>query len=206
MSFAGAVGAAPRRRITSQWWHQGPTRHPLTSCADPTRSAGRYHRPGGPGVRYASSQEQAAWAELFRHFIEVGIDPFEVRRRVGRVTVNLDVLDLTDQQLRERLGINESDLVSDDYTITRDLAEAAQKAGLDAISAPAAALPGRQTLAVFARALPKVHAERSEVRQPSPRLVDLLPVIRPHERVPDAIRRMLRTMAKAGAEAVRRRA
>lgn len=205
MNFADAVAAAPRRRITGQWWHQGPTRQPLTSCADPARGAGRYHRRGEPGVWYASGQEQAAWAELFRHFVDVGIDPFEVRRRVGRVAVDLDVLDLTDQEVRAHLDIHESDLLSDDYTITQELAAAAQDARFDAILAPAAALPGRQTLAVFARALPKVRAERSEIRQPPPRLADLLPLIRPHERVPDTIRRMFRTMAEAGAEAIRRR-
>jgi hypothetical protein len=140
-----------------------------------------------------------------RHFVDVGIDPFEVRRRVGRVAVDLDVLDLTDQEVRAHLDIHESDLLSDDNTITQELAAAAQDARFDAILAPAAALPGRQTLAVFARALPKVHAERSEIRQPPPRLADLLPLIRPHERVPDTIRRMFRTMAEAGAEAIRRR-
>lgn len=205
MSLAEAVAVAPRRRVTGNWWHQGPTRHPLTSCAGPAGGPGRYHRQGEPGVWYASNQEQAAWAELFRHFNADGVDPFEVRRRVGRVVVDLDVLDLTDRQIRGRLGIDEDDLLGDDYTITQELAAAARDADFDAILAPATALPGRQTLAVFARALPKVYAERSEIRQPPPRLADLLPLIRPHERVPDAIRRALRTIAGAGAKAIRRR-
>lgn len=205
MNLADAVATAPRRTITGHWWHQGPTRHPLTSCADPARGPGRYHQPGEPGVWYASSQEQAAWAELFRHFVDDGIDPFELRRRVGRVTVDLDVLDLTEVQVRDHLGIGESDLLSDDYTATQALATAARDAGFDGILAPSAALPGRQTLVVFIHALPKVHAEGSEIRQPPPRLADLLPLIRPHERVPDAIRRAYRTLATAGAEAIRRR-
>lgn len=90
MNLAEAVATAPRRQISGRFWHQGPTRHPLTSCADPARGPGRYHRTGEPGVWYASSQEQAAWAELFRHFVHDGIDPFEVRRRVGRVYVALE--------------------------------------------------------------------------------------------------------------------
>ncbi len=94
MNLAEAVAAAPRRQISGRFWHQGPTRHPLTSCADPARGPGRYHRAGEPGVWYGSSQEQAAWAELFRHFVDEGVDPFEVRRRVGRVFVALEVLDL----------------------------------------------------------------------------------------------------------------
>ncbi len=205
MSVADAVASAPRRRVAGNWWHQGPTRHPLTSCADPARGPGRYHRAGEPGVWYASNQEQAAWAELFRHFIDDGVDPFEVRRRIGRATVDLDVLDLTDWQVRDHVGVDEGDLLSDDYTTTQALAAAARGAGFDGVLAPAAALPGRQTLAVFVHALPKVKAERSAIRRPPPRLADLLPLIRPHERVPDAIRRAYRIIAAAGAEALRRR-
>ncbi len=205
MSPADAVATAPRRHLTGSWWHQGPTRHPLTSCADPARGPGRYHRQGEPGVWYASSQEQGAWAELFRHFVDDGIDPFELRRRVGRVSVDLDVLDLTNPAVREHLAIDENDLLTDDYTITQELAAAARGAGFDGVLAPAAGLPGRQTLAVFTSALREVRAERSEIRQPPPRMADLLPLIRPHERVPDAIRRAYRTIAGARAQAIRQR-
>jgi RES domain len=157
-------------------------------------------------VWYASSREQGAWAELFRHFVDEGVDPFEVRRRVGRVSVDLEVLDLTDEATRSHLGVSEADLVSDDCTVTRDIATAARDAGFDAVLAPAAALAGCKTLAVFAHALPaKVAAERSEVRQPPPRLADLLPRIRPHEDVPDVVRRLLITLGNFGAEAIRRR-
>jgi hypothetical protein len=157
-------------------------------------------------VWYASSQEQGAWAELFRHFLDDGVDPFEVRRRVGRVSVDLEVLDLTDEATRSHLGVSEADLVSEDCTLTRGIAAAARNAGFDAVLAPAAALPGCETLAVFAHALPaKVTAERSGVRQPPPRLADLLPRIRPHEDVPATVRRLLITLGKLGAEAIRRR-
>lgn len=203
MNLALAVANAPRRQISGRFWHQGPTRHPLTSCADPARGPGRYHRTGEPGVWYASSQEQAAWAELFRHFVEDGIDPFELRRRVGRVFVALVVLDLTDVAVRTHLGIDEADLVGDNYSTTQAIATAARNAGFHAILAPAAALPDRETLAVFVHALPSVQAERSEIRQPPPRLADLLPLIRPHERVPDAVLRLYRTLAGSGAEAIR---
>jgi hypothetical protein len=88
---------------------------------------------------------------------------------------------------------------------TQTIACAARDAGFDAVLAPAAALPGSEALAVFAHALPHVTAERSEVRQPPPRLADLLPLIRPHEDVPDTVRRLLITLERAGAEAIRRR-
>ncbi|HMM48870.1 MAG TPA: RES family NAD+ phosphorylase [Miltoncostaeaceae bacterium] len=205
MSDAYAVSTALRRRLTGNWWHQGPTRHPLLFCADPARGPGRYHRQGGPGVWYASNQEQAAWAELLRHFADAGVDPFELRRRIGRVSVDLDVLDLTNPTVRKHLAVDQKNLLTDDYTITQELAAGARDADFDGILAPAAGLPIRQTLAVFAGALSKVHAERSEIRQPPPRLADLLPLIHPHERVPDVIRRTYRTIAGAGAEAIRRR-
>ena len=205
MSLSDAVASAPRRRLTGNYWHQGGTRHQLVSCADPAAGPGRYHRSGEPGVWYASNREQGAWAELFRHFVDDGVDPFEVRRRVGRVSVDLQVLDLTDETTRWHLGVTDADLVSDDVALTQLIATAAREAGFDAVLAPAAALPGCETLAVFAHALPGVTAERSEVRQPPPRLADLLPLLRPHEDVPDAVRRLLITLANLGAEAIRRR-
>jgi RES domain-containing protein len=200
-----AVATAPRRKLTGNFWHQGPVRHLLTSCADPARGPGRYHRPGESGVWYASNREQGAWAELFRHFVDEGVDPFEIRRRVGRVSVDLQVLDLTDKKTRSHLNVDEAELVSDDYAATQAIATAARGAGFDAVLAPAAALPGCQTLAVFVHALPNVDAQRSEVRQPPPRLADLLVLIRPHENVPDAVRRLLMTLKHAGSEAIRRR-
>jgi hypothetical protein len=71
---ASAVAAAPRRTLKGTFWHQGPTRHALVSCIPISTTWGRYHRPGAPGVWYASSREQGAWAELFRHFTDEGID------------------------------------------------------------------------------------------------------------------------------------
>lgn len=106
MKLADAIATAPRRTLKGTYWHQGPTRHPVTSCADPARGPGRYHRTGEPGVWYASNKEQGAWAELFRHFVDDGVDPFEVRRRVGRVAVTLQVLDLTDERTRSHLGVD----------------------------------------------------------------------------------------------------
>ena len=36
-------------------------------------------RRGAHAAWYASDQEQAAWAELFRHFLDAGVSPFEVQ-------------------------------------------------------------------------------------------------------------------------------
>jgi len=205
VTLADAVATARRRTATGKFWPEGSTRHPLVSCLDPAAGPGRYHRTGELGVWYASSRELGAWAELFRHFVDQGIDPFEIRRRVGRVVVDLQVLDLTDEETRSHLGVDETDLVSEDYVMGQAIAAAARNAGFDAVLAPAAALPGCQTLAVFVHALSTVDAERSEVRQPPPRLADLLAVIRSHESVPNAVRRLLKTLEGIGAEEIRRR-
>lgn len=141
----------------------------MRSFADPASTDGRYHRRQGPGVWYASDQEQAAWAELFRHFTEEGVDPFEVRRRVGRVVVEgLEVLDLTSEQVRATLGLTLEDLVGDDYQRTQAVTAAAANAGYQGILAPSAALDGRRTLVVFAAGVPQLKPGRSRVRQAPP--------------------------------------
>lgn len=173
MKLADAIATAPRRTLKGTYWHQGPTRHPVTSCADPARGPGRYHRTGEPGVWYASNKEQGAWAELFRHFVDDGVDPFEVRRRVGRVAVTLQVLDLTDERTRSHLGVDETDLLSDDYTTTQAIA-AARDANFDAVLAPAAAPRLSNTCRVRSRtAQHRARAIRgpstaSAARQPTP--------------------------------------
>lgn len=162
---------------------------------------GRYHRQGGPGVWYASNSEAGAWAELFRHFSAEGIDPFELQRRVGSVTVELVVLDLTDEEVRASLGVTEADLVSDDYTLTQLVADAARTAGFDGILAPGAALGDTRTLAVFAYALDKVSSAGSTVAQPPEWLAELLPGVRAHPDVPESVREMIAEIA----ERIRRR-
>lgn len=178
----------------------------MTSFADPALSNGRYHRVGGVGVWYASDQEQASWAELMRHFVDDGVDPFELRRRVGRVKVDgLRVLDLTDPSVRAAVGLEEADLLGDDYTKTQAVASAAAAAGFGGMLAPSAALPGRRTLVVFAAGESAITAEWSSVRQPPPRVADLLHTIRVRADMPAAVRSLLARLAAAGSDAIRRR-
>ena len=203
MSTVAGVGS---RTISGQFWHQGATGRALTSFADPAVSDGRYHRAGGAGVWYASDQEQGCWAELMRHFLDGGVDPFEVLRRVGRVRVDaLQVLDLTDDPACAALGLTPADLTGEDYTRTQGVAAAAAAAGFGGLLAPSAALPRRRTLVVFAAGASTVTAETSQVRQPPPRLADLLRVIRLRHDMPTAVRDLLASMATAGSNAVRHR-
>jgi len=141
-----------------------------------------------------------------RHFLDDGVDPFEVRRRVGRVKVDrLQVLDLTDPAVRAAVGLEESELLGDDYTKTQAVAAAAAAAGFGGLLAPSAALPRRLTLVAFASGMSAVTAEWSAVRQPPPRLADLLHTVRVRADMPFAVRDLLARLAVAGSDAVRRR-
>jgi RES domain-containing protein len=144
------------RRLAGSVWHQCSPKRSLPDVADPAVTSGRYHRLGGAGVWYASSNEYSAWAELFRHHEAGGVSPLEVIRRIGRVPIKrLRVLDLTDARVRDAFGVSDGELISDNLTHCREIAQYGQKAGYDAIFAPSAALEGQRTLAVFAFAMQK---------------------------------------------------
>ena len=202
----GAVASCPRRLLTGRFWHQGPTRWPLLGITSPATASGRYHQVGGPGVWYASSQEQVAWAELFRHFLDEGVDPFEVRRRVGPVSVeDLVVLDLTDTAVLRKLGISADQLTDDAVALTQQIAAEAHAVGFEGVLAPSVALPGRRTLVVFPAGLAKLAAGRDRVTSPPPRLADLLHLVRPAPDVPTSVRALLSWLYAHGSEAIRRR-
>jgi hypothetical protein len=124
--------------------HRSPT-HP--------HAEGRYHRVGGVPTWYGSRTERGAWAELFRHFLDDGVSPFEIRRRVGRVDAQVIALDLTSKRILDALDVSVDELITDDLTVCQDLAELAIEAGFDAIHGPAAPLERERTLAVFGIAI-----------------------------------------------------
>jgi RES domain-containing protein len=158
------------RRLAGSVWHQCSPKRGLLDVADPAVTSGRYHRLGGAGVWYASSSENSAWAELFRHHEAGGVSPLEVIRRIGRVRIKrLGVLDLTDARVRDAFGVSEGELISDNLTHCQEIAQYAQKAGYDEILAPSAALEGQRTLAVFAFAMQRTAEQSSRVGRPSAR-------------------------------------
>lgn len=171
------------RIITRLVWRQTRPRNALLDFESPSRYEGRYNPVGDPGVWYASSTERGAWAELFRHWEHEEISPFELRRRVGRAKViEPAVLDLTDPEVRDQMGVTGEELVSDDLRRCQELATEAREAGFDGILAPSAALDGEITLAVFGSAMAKVEAEHSRVQRPPIRMIRVLERIR----LPDA--------------------
>jgi RES domain len=144
--------------------------------------------------------ERGAWAELFRHWGQDEVSPFEVRRRVGRVRVeDLRVLDLTDPEVRERLDVAVDDVVGDDWVVAKSLADRARELGFEGVLAPSGALPGELTLVVFAHAMHKVTAEHSRTHSPPIRMVDVLNRIRLPEHPAEGVERLyeaLRLLAR----------
>jgi len=198
----------PVRVLNRQFWHQGAAGRELLSFVDPARWNGRYTTAGGSGAWYGSSTERGAWAELFRHHLDDELSPFEIRRRVGRVSVStLRVLDLTDGTVCARLGLTEAALIADDTTTCRQVAALAQAAGLDGVLAPAAALPGGTTLVVFTAAMndsAKVAADHSRVQAPPVSLLQILHRIRSVPEAPAAVRALFARLVLSGRDAIRR--
>lgn len=136
------------------------------------------------------------------------MDPFEVRRRAGRVRVaGLRVLDLTDPGVRAVLGVEEEDLVADDYGVCQGLADAARAADLDGLLVPSAGLPGERTLAVFITAVDdgKVVEETSRVQVPPLDLVRHLGQVQPVPAAAAAFAGFLARLRRLPYPALRRR-
>ena len=146
--------------FTGQLWRQVAPPFALDQVP-PKGRGGRYDRENGPPVLYLSDRRRGAWAELFRHHTgATHVSLHLVRRRIGTVSVTrLDLLDVADPQVRDRLGIVDDDLVADGYTLCQDLADAARDAGFDGLRAPAGAMAGPRTVVVFAHAATKVVAD-----------------------------------------------
>lgn len=142
--------------------------------------------------------ERGAW-ELLRHWGEEEISPFEVIRRVGRVRVNdLEVLDLTDPQVRDQLRVTVEELVSDDLSRCQELATEARAAGFEGILAPSAALEDETTLVVFVSAIDKIEAEHSRIQRPPIRMLPVLERIRLPDTAIETVGRLYEALASLG--------
>lgn len=144
----------------------------LVEMPDPDdQPPGRYNRRGEP-TWYASSTTDAAWAEYYKRWGDPVVDPREVLRRSGLTVVQVDVLDLTDAEAREAVGITEHELRSDDTADVahcQDVADWARRNGYQGILAPLAALDAGETLAVFdGTVLFRAEVREDDVTQPPP--------------------------------------
>lgn len=95
---------------------------------------GRYNPRREFGALYLSESPAACRAEMLRR-PGVRVRYWHARMKVRVATA----LDLTDPSTRDKLGIIQEDLVSDDWSLTQDLGRAARRAGFDALVVPSAA-------------------------------------------------------------------
>ncbi len=123
---------------------------------------GRYNPRREFGALYLSESPAACRAEMQRR---PGVRP---RYWHARIDVRvIKALDLTDPSTRDKLGILQEDLVSDDWSVTQDLGRAARRAGFDALVVPSAA-GGHRNLVVFKDLLADDETAEKEGVDPAP--------------------------------------
>src|SRR3954451_13935974 len=114
----------PVRTISGVFFRQTSPKYRATDLPAKAKGEGRNHEDGREPPMYASSTMDASWGELFRHHLDPDFSPFEVRRRMSTLQVtDLEVLDLTDVDVRMQLGVTEAELTANDYAITQAITE-----------------------------------------------------------------------------------
>lgn len=123
---------------------------------------GRYNPRREFGALYLSESPAACRAEMHRR---PGV---RVRYWDARITIRVArALDLTDQVTRDTLGIQQEDLVSDDWDFTQDVGRAARRAGFDALIVPSPA-GDHHNLVVFKDLLSGGETVERERVEPAP--------------------------------------
>jgi RES domain len=150
-------------------WHQSAPMFPALWCPNPARSHGRYHTVGDRGAWYGSLKQEWCWYEFFRHWRRIDLDPFDVVRRVARISVSeLPVLDLRDAANRSLVGVDYADLISNDWTICQLLAARVQQSlRFGGILAPSGAKHGGVTLVVYGKATHHLTVQGEHTRRAS---------------------------------------
>jgi hypothetical protein len=117
----------------------------------PNFAAGRYNEPDAGFTQYLSLHPLTPWAELLRN--EERRTPEQavlMRYPLWALRLRFDEppLELTFDNAPD-FGLNAEDLVADDHTPCRTLAQTFRNGGPSAFSAPSAALPGTKNLVVL---------------------------------------------------------
>lgn len=120
----------------------------------PNSKQGRWNRVApGRSAQYWTYSPETAWAEALRaQGLVEEADIAEMRSKfwVGQICMN-DIADLTDPAWRTWAGLDEQDLVGDDWSVCQDAADTLRDAGANGIVTPSAALPGKLSLVIFKR-------------------------------------------------------
>lgn len=99
-------------------------------------AGGRYNPPEQFDAIYLGESPHACRAEVARR----GAPKAPMVLSVFEVMLSR-VCDLTDAEIRDRLGLQANDFVQDDWSLTQEVATAVRDAGFEAILAPSAAGP-----------------------------------------------------------------
>jgi RES domain-containing protein len=117
------------------------------------KGGGRFNPPSGFGALYTSLEATTAAKEVARGLRQRGIDPEqfpEGARWVYELEVRLEaVLDLTDPNVLQRIGIRQDSLTGTETNAAREIAAEAREQGYEALLVPSAAVPSSNNLVVF---------------------------------------------------------
>lgn len=119
------------------------------------KAPGRYSRPGIARVLYASFDERTAFEESLRlaQFLNIPIHRMPPLVWLSLKVARLDVIDLTDPEVSEALGVSPGELISDwrntDPSSTQEIGVSASQSGVMALITPSAAAPARRNLVIF---------------------------------------------------------
>jgi RES domain-containing protein len=176
MSPSTSSSPPPPRLLSGTFWRNTPQARNALELPAAARSGARYHRRGEPPPLYAASERDASWGELFRHTDPAVVSAFEIRRRMSELrVVDLPVLDITDEDVRDALEVTEAQLTSNDYRHCRRVAALvwSRPDRYGGILAPSAAKQGARTLAVSQDWLGRVDVAAYRRQTPPRRLLPL---------------------------------
>lgn len=134
--FEAAMADLRPRRVEGVWHRFVAELHKNDADSDQgaLEHGGRYNPRREFGALYVSQSPAACRAEMQRR---PGV---RLRYWHARIKVRVTrVIDLTDPSTRDKLGIQEEELISSDWSLTQDLGRAARRAGFDALIVPSAA-------------------------------------------------------------------
>lgn len=135
-SWRNIISSYTPRKIRGAFWYRAviPTRErTILNIAKAGEYGGRYNTPGQFGALYLSRTIKGCEEEV------KGRPAGPKKYVVGKIKVTVGrVCDLTDPETLKKLKITKDQLTTDDYMVTRVLAEIARNAGFEALIVPSA--------------------------------------------------------------------
>lgn len=117
------------------------------------KAGGRFNPPNGFGALYTSLEAPTALKEVAKGLRLRGIDPEQFPEDaywIYELEVRLEaVLDLTDPDVVQKSGFQQSSLTGADVNATREIAAQARERGYEALLVPSAAAPNSKNLVIF---------------------------------------------------------